>query len=119
MKSRRKMVITFLWNTILVIAISIYYCFFDISHFKRQEQMFVVESNNNLAIVVYRNNGGATVDYSLLCTVKNTETNQEWNLFWDYPYYKPEIKWINDNTVMINSNLLNVYLDRYDYRREK
>lgn len=107
-------------TVIVVICFLIYYFFFDISHFSGQETMKIIESDNgSLSVCVYRNNGGATTDYALLCTVKADNSGFERNIYWDYPYKDPEVSWLDDDTVIINGKTLNIYEDHYDFRRNR
>ena len=101
-------------------AYLIFFLFFDISHFTGHDLIKTVDSpDGKYEIVVYRNNGGATVDYALLCSVRSTANGKEKNIYWDYPYQEPVIQWENNNVVVINGHSLDVKKDTYDYRRQK
>lgn len=112
--------IAFTTVSIIVIVLFVYYAFFDISHFVgQQEQYTVISPDGKYEVVIYMNNGGATTDYALLCTVRSLETKRERNIYWDYPFNNPEVEWLDNQTVVINGIEVNAFSGIYDYRRGK
>lgn len=67
-------------------------------------------------VTAYLNNGGATTDYAVLCTVKNNGTGKMRNIYWNYHCYDAVIEWKDERTVIINGIELDVLKDTYDYR---
>lgn len=80
MKSKKRMIplIVILACSIVfigLIAYGIHWAFFDIQRIDGQEVITVSESPDSLyTVTAYLNNGGATTDYAVLCSVKNNET---------------------------------------------
>ncbi len=107
---------------ILVITIGIYaihWAFFDIQRIDGQELINeVVSPDGKYTVSAYLNNGGATTDYAVLCSVRNNETDKAKNIYWNYHCTKAEIEWIDEKTIAINGVELNVTKDTYDYRND-
>lgn len=108
---------------LLIVVLSIIYAvnwaFFDIQRIDGQELIKEVSSpDGNYTISAYLNNGGATTDYAVLCSVRNNKTNKEKNIYWNYHCTTADIDWISENTVIINGVELNVDKDTYDYRND-
>ncbi len=105
---------------LLVIAIvgyGIYWAFYDIQRINGQEIIQEVPSpNGTYTVTAYLNNGGATTDYAVLCSVKRTGLRNEKNIYWQYHCTEADIVWIDEQTVQINGVRLNVKKDTYDYR---
>lgn len=107
---------------VLIIAAVIYglnYVFFDIRSIDGQEEIEkVVSPNGKYTVVAYLNNGGATVDFAVLCSVVNNETGKERNIYWNYQCTEADIRWIGNETVVINEIELDVLEDTYDFRKD-
>lgn len=118
MKKYFKIIIPVLF-VILVVAYSVNWAFFDIQRIEGQELIDEVSSSDgNYTICVYLNNGGATTDYAVLCSVRNNQTKKEKNIYWNYHCTGAEIEWNNEDTATINGIRLNVNKDTYDYRND-
>lgn len=104
---------------ISLLGYGIYWAFYDIQRIEGQEIVQEVPSPNGTYIVTaYLNNGGATTDYAVLCSVKTHGKNKEKNIYWQYRCTRVDIIWINEDTVNINGIELNVKKDTYDYRHD-
>ena len=104
---------------ILMLGYGIYWGFYDIQRLKGQEIIQEVSSpNGTYTVTAYLNNGGATTDYSVLCSVKANGRNKEKNIYWQYRCEYASIVWLDDCTVQINGIQLNVKKDTYDYRHD-
>ncbi len=107
---------------VIVIAIGVYaihWAFFDIQRIDGQELLNeVVSPDGKYTVCAYLNNGGATTDYAVLCSVRNNETEKEKNIYWNYHCAEAEIKWKDEKTVTINGIELNVTKDTFDYRND-
>ncbi|MBR5316622.1 MAG: DUF5412 domain-containing protein [Lachnospiraceae bacterium] len=105
---------------LLIISISgysIYWAFYDIQRIKGQEIIQEIPSpNGTYTVTGYVNNGGATTDYAVLCSVKTNAQNKEKNIYWQYHCNEADIAWLDEYTVQINGVALNVKKDTYDYR---
>lgn len=114
---KRKLLVFLL--VISMLGYGIYWAFFDIQRIEGQEIIQVVPSpNGTYTVTAYLNNGGATTDYAVLCSVKSAGRNKEKNIYWKYHCDEVDIMWIDDHTVQINGVELNVKKDTYDYRRD-
>ena len=106
----------------IVIVIGVYtvnWAFFDIQRIDGQELLNeVVSPDGKYTVSAYLNNGGATTDYAVLCSVRNNETQKEKNIYWNYHCTEAEIEWNDEDTVIINGIELNVTKDTYDYRND-
>ncbi len=108
----------------VVIAISlcfygVYWAFFDIQRLKGQEILSeVVSPNGAYTLTAYRNNGGATTCYAVLCRVTNNKTGRGRNIYWQYRCSTASIQWIDEDTATINGMELDVWKDKYDYRND-
>lgn len=97
---------------ILIITVGVYavhWAFFDIQRIDGQELINeVVSPDGKYTVSAYLNNGGATTDYAVLCSVRNNETEKEKNIYWNYQCTEAVIEWNNEDTVTINGIELNV-----------
>ena len=104
---------------ISMLGYGIYWSFYDIQRLKGQEIIQEVPSpNGTYTVTAYLNNGGATTDYAVLCSVKANGRNKEKNIYWQYHCEDASIVWLDDCTVQINGVELNVKKDTYDYRHD-
>lgn len=78
-----------------------------------------VSSDKKYIIKAYKNSGGATVDWSVLCTLTDTETKVMKNIYWKYKDNSVNIEWQDNDTVTINSVTLDLPDDTYDWRLER
>ena len=101
------------------LAYGFYWAFYDIRHIEGEEVLQEVSSpNGTYTVTAYLNNGGATTDYAVLCSVKYNGRNKEKNIYWQYHCYDADIRWIDEYTVQINNVTLDVRKDTYDYRHD-
>lgn len=61
----------------------------------------------------YRYSGGATVDWSLRVELVNNKTNKKTNIYYKYHESEANMKWINNEYVIINGVKLNIHKDYY------
>lgn len=67
----------------------------------------------------YLCSGNATVDFAVRCEAVEKLTGNKRNIYWNYHCEKADIKWLNNTTVNINGQTLNILNDSYDFRRCK
>ena len=109
--------IILIFLVVIVGAYSIHWAFFDIQRIDGQELIKeVVSPDGKYTISAYLNNGGATTDYAVLCSVKNNENEKKKNIYWNYHCTEAKIEWNDEDTVTINGVELNIDKDIYDYR---
>lgn len=122
MKKHIKIIIPIVVVFLIIIAFFIYgihWAFFDIQRIEGQEVIEeVISPNDNYTITAYLNNGGATTDYAVLCSVTDNQTGKERNIYWQYHCSEAEIEWKDEQTIIINGVELNVLKDSYDYRND-
>lgn len=122
MKKHIKIIIPIGIVFLIIIGFLIYgvcWAFFDIQRIEGQEVIEeVISPNDNYTITAYLNNGGATTDYAVLCSVTDNQTGKERNIYWQYHCSEAEIEWKDEQTVIINGVELNVLKDSYDYRND-
>ena len=122
MKKRSKPVSVAVGVPLLVLVLlfyGVYWLFFDIQRIRGQTEIAsCVSPDATYTVTAYRNNGGATTDFAVLCTVKNNITGKERNIYWNYHCRTADIRWLDRKTVCINGVELNVKRDIYDWRRE-
>ena len=113
-------------NFVVMVAISflvfllVYWAFYDIQRINGQELISEnISPNGEYTIYAYRNSGGATTGYAVLCTLKNNHTGKKRNMYWNYRCTNANIEWISDQLVSINTVELDVKKDKYDYRHPK
>ena len=104
---------------ISLLGYGIYWAFYDIQRIEGQEILQEVSSpNGTYTVTAYLNNGGATTDYAVLCSVKTNGSHKEKNIYWQYRCEGASIVWVDEHTVRINGVELNVNKDTYDYRHD-
>lgn len=102
----------------LLVCLLVYWAFFDLQRIKGQELTGQVDSpDGNYTVMTYRNNGGATTGYAVLCRVRNNQTGREKNIYWQYHCESAHVQWEEEPYVVINGRRLNVEQDVYDFRR--
>ena len=112
-------VIILIFIFIVIGVYTINWAFFDIQRIDGQELLNeVVSPDGKYTVSAYLNNGGATTDYAVLCSVRNNKTEKEKNIYWNYHCTEAEIEWNDEDTVIINGIELNVTKDTYDYRND-
>lgn len=106
-----------LLTTLLIYGI--HWAFFDLQRIEGQEVIEeVISPNDTHTITAYLNNGGATTDYAVLCSVTENQTGKERNIYWQYHCSEAKIEWKDEKTVIINGVQLDVLKDSYDYRND-
>ena len=101
----------------LALIFAVRWAFFDIQRIEGQNELTVSQSpNGKYTVTAYLNDGGATTDFAVLCTVKDNESDKEKNIYWNYHCNSADIKWVDEDTVDINGEVLDVETDTYDFR---
>ena len=101
----------------LALIFAVRWAFFDIQRIEGQNELTVSQSpNGKYTVTAYLNDGGATTGFAVLCTVKDNESDKEKNIYWNYHCNSADIKWIDEDTVDINGEVLDVETDTYDFR---
>lgn len=102
-----------------LLGYGVYWAFYDIQRIEGQEILQEVASpDGTYTVTAYLNNGGATTDYAVLCSVKTNGRRKEKNIYWQYRCEDAAIVWLDEDTVKINGVELDVKKDTYDYRHD-
>ncbi|MEA5136725.1 MAG: DUF5412 family protein [Candidatus Fimivivens sp.] len=104
---------------LLFILTTFYNFFYNTQYIKGEEVIGTYPSPGGTYILTtYLNNRhNMTVDFAVLGRVKNTKTHLSRNIYWQYHCNIAEVEWLDETTVVINDQVLNVKKDVYDYRK--
>ena len=82
----------------------------------RDELISSITSPDGIHIMnIYRNNGGATVDWSTTISIQEIGAQTERNIYFHYHEENPdEAVWVDNDTVRVNGLELNIYKDYYE-----
>lgn len=122
-KAKKKIAISVVLIAIVaVVLICIYHFFFSTAAIKGEK--FVGEypsPNSTYTVEIYQNNVGATTDYAVLGVLrKKSDSSYARNIYWEHHTDSAEVKWLDDDTVIINGRKIpNVLKDKYDFRYSK
>ena len=120
MKYKNQIILLIILAFVLLLFFGIYYLFFDINRIKGQELIDSQYSpNGDYELLIYRNNGGATTGYAILCEAIYIPTGQKRKIYWEYNVDSATISWVTDYEVNINGIQLNIRYDVYDFRKDK
>lgn len=124
MKVMWKKVVMILLTVILSIlgiaACGIYWVFYDME--RLPEGDFLTESTSPdgcYTLKAYVSDGGATTSYAVRGELNFNEGKRKpKNIYWQYKMETASIKWVDNDTVIINDVELDVPNDTYDYRKD-
>ena len=86
--------------------------------FKVSEELLgeTVSSDGKYKVEAYLINGGATVDWSVKCYLREGEIKKE--IYRDYNINEANMIWIDNNTISINNHNIDLPNGKYDFRDE-
>ena len=86
--------------------------------FKVSEEFLgeTVSSDGKYKIEAYLINGGATVDWSVKCYLREGESKIE--IYRDYHINEANMIWIDNDTISINNHNIDLPNGKYDFRDE-
>ncbi|HAT4179906.1 TPA: DUF5412 domain-containing protein [Clostridium perfringens] len=86
--------------------------------FKVSEELLgeTVSSDGKYKIEAYLINGGATVDWSVKCYLREGEIKKE--IYRDYHINEANMIWIDNDTISINNHNIDLPNGKYDFRDE-
>jgi Family of unknown function (DUF5412) len=94
-----------------------HWAFYNIERIEPGELIFEKTSpSGTYTVRTYLNNGGATVNYAVLGVLYSNEKNDSKNIYWQYEESAGIIKWVDEDTVKINGEKINIPGGKYDYR---
>ena len=106
--------------TLIIVGFVIifYHLFISMSNLPKGELIYTAKCDGCGKIVnVYLVNAGATTDYSIRGEIVYKNGYKK-NIYWSYHESNADVSWISCDEININGHELNVYKDRYDWRRE-
>lgn len=119
----RKLLIGMSVGVLLIVGLlgyGVYWAFFDMNRLPTGEYLTEESSpDGKYTLKAYVTNGGATTSYAVRGElVLNEENGKTKNIYWNDREDHAEIKWIDNDTVVINGKSLNVPTEKFDYRNE-
>ena len=75
-----------------------------------------VSSDGKYKVEAYLINGGATVDWSVKCYLREGESKKE--IYRDYHINEANMIWIDNDTISINNHNIDLPNGKYDFRDE-
>lgn len=86
--------------------------------FKVSEEFLgeTVSSDGKYKVEAYLINGGATVDWSVKCYLREGESKKE--IYRDYHINEANMIWIDNDTISINNHNIDLPNGKYDFRYE-
>ena len=86
--------------------------------FKVSEEFLgeTVSSDGKYKVEAYLINGGATVDWSVKCYLREGDIKKE--IYRDYHINEANMIWIDNNTISINNHNIDLPNGKYDFRDE-
>ncbi|MCX0398701.1 DUF5412 domain-containing protein [Clostridium perfringens] len=86
--------------------------------FKVSEELLgeTVSSDGKYKVEAYLINGGATVDWSVKCYLREGEIKKE--IYRDYHINEANMIWIDNDTISINNHNIDLPNGKYDFRDE-
>lgn len=75
-----------------------------------------VSSDGKYMVEAYLINGGATVDWSVICYLKEGQNKKE--IYRDYHINEANMTWIDNDTISINNHNIELPNGKYDFRDE-
>ncbi|EPB8178849.1 DUF5412 family protein [Clostridium perfringens] len=86
--------------------------------FKVSEEVLgeTVSSDGKYKVEAYLINGGATVDWSVKCYLREGDSKKE--IYRDYHINEANMIWIDNDTISINNHNIDLPNGKYDFRDE-
>ena len=86
--------------------------------FKVSEELLgeTVSSDGKYKVEAYLINGGATVDWSVKCYLREGESKKE--IYRDYHINEANMIWIDNDTISINNHNIDLPNGKYNFRDE-
>lgn len=103
-----------------VLGYGVYLAFFDMSRLPIGEYLTEESSpDGKYTFKAYVVNGGATTSYTVRGElVFNQKNRNAKNIYWNYKEDSADIKWLDNDTVLINGHSLDVPKDKFDFRNQ-
>ena len=105
---------------VALVGYGVYWAFFDMDRLPKGEyRTEEISPDGKYTLKAYVANGGATTSYSVRGElVFNKRFNKTKNIYWNYREDVANIKWTDNDTVVINGHSLDVPNDKFDFRKQ-
>lgn len=103
-----------------LVGFGIYFLFFDMNRLPQGEYLTEETSpDKSYTVRAYLSNGGATTAYAVRVElVFNNQKDKSKNIYWNYREETAAIKWLDNDTVIINGHTLDVPNEKFDFRNQ-
>lgn len=103
-----------------LLSYGVYWAFFDMNRLPTGEYLTEESSpDGSYTLKAYVANGGATTSYTVRGElVFNQKNRKVKNIYWNHKEDSADIKWLDNDTVMINGHSLDVPKDKFDFRNQ-
>ncbi|RBP06221.1 DUF5412 domain-containing protein [Rossellomorea aquimaris] len=98
----------------------VYWAFYDMNRLPKGEFLSEESSpDGKYTLRAYVTNGGATTAYAVRGElVFNEKEDKRKNIYWNYREETAEIKWTDEDTVVVNGVSLDVPDEEFDFRHQ-
>lgn len=105
---------------ISILGYGVYWVFFDTNRLPKGEYLTEVNSPGGAyTLKAYRINGGATTTFAIRGElVMNDRKGKTKNIYWNNREDNANMKWIDNDTVVINGHTLYVPYEKFDFRKQ-
>ena len=103
-----------------LLSYGVYWAFFDMNRLPMGEYLTEESSpDGNYTLKAYVANGGATTNYTVRGElIFNQKGSKAKNIYWNQREDSADIKWLDNDTVVINGHSLDVPKDKFDFRNQ-
>ncbi|WNS78309.1 DUF5412 domain-containing protein [Domibacillus sp. DTU_2020_1001157_1_SI_ALB_TIR_016] len=114
---QKKVIIPLLLLALL--GYGVYWAFFDMDRLPKGDFISEADSpNGDYTVKAYVSSGGATTDFAVRAELHfNKENRKPKTVYWNYHEEQAVIKWMDQDTVVINGHWLDVPYDVFDFRK--
>ncbi|MFD1929711.1 DUF5412 domain-containing protein [Sporosarcina siberiensis] len=103
-----------------LLGYGVYWAFFDMNRLPTGEYLTEESSpDGKYTLKAYVANGGATTSYTIRGELNFNQKNKKpKNVYWNNKEDGADIKWLDNETVIINGHSLDVPKDKFDFRNQ-
>ncbi len=120
-KTKRRLIIIGIIFALIIGAFAYFiHWLTDLQRLRGQEYLEEATSpNGTYTVTAFLDNGGLLSDYSVLCTLRENPSGKTKNIYYQYHHKSVRLEWLDDETIKINEQILNVTQNEiYDSRKK-
>ncbi|MEM1505503.1 DUF5412 domain-containing protein [Domibacillus sp. 8LH] len=104
---------------LILLGYGMYWAFFDMGRLPKGDFISEADSpNGDYTVKAYVSSGGATTDFAVRGELHfNKENKKPKNIYWNYHEQQAVMKWLDQDTVVINGHRLDVPYDVFNFRK--